>query len=117
LNRTIANADKVLGPDMRSLGRRLGRPITVRVNLSGDALKGAYTFEGGNWYQRHEGHGAKWRLVEQLNDVDGMDDQWTIVHLACDLTPDEADGLTARDLASTLVQFNQIRTRLRGRAN
>jgi len=102
---------------MRSLGRRLGRPITVRVNLSGDALKGAYTFEGGNWYQRHEGHGAKWRLVEQLNDVDGMDDQWTIVHLACDLTPDEADGLTARDLASTLVQFNQIRTRLRGRAN
>jgi hypothetical protein len=43
-----------------------------------------------------------------------MDDQWAIVHLACDLSRDEADGLTALDLASILITFNEIRRRVRG---
>jgi hypothetical protein len=115
-HRLVANAGSVLGPDIRSLGRRLQRPVTVRVNVSGDASNAAYTFAGGNWYERYEGHGAKWRVVEHLKDVDGMDDQWAIVHLACDLSPAEAHGLTGRDLASALIKFNEIRQRLRGGA-
>jgi hypothetical protein len=45
-----------------------------------------------------------------------MHDHWAIVHLACDLSPTEADGLTAVDVAGTLIKFNEIRKRLRGRS-
>ncbi len=75
----------------------------------------AYSFAGGDWYERYEGHGTKRRIVEHLNEVDGMDDRWAIVHLACDLSPADVHGLTARDLASTLIKFNDIRKRIRGR--
>jgi hypothetical protein len=114
-HRFVTNAGSVLGPDMRSLARRLQRPVTVRVTVLGDGSRAqAYSFAGGNWYERYEGHGAKWRIIEHLNEVDRMDDQWAIVHLACDLSPAEAHGLTARDLASTLIRFNDIRRRVRG---
>ena len=115
-HRLVATAGSVLGPDLRSLARRLQRPVTVRVTvMEDDSRAHAYSFAGDNWYERYEGHGAKWKIVEHLKDVDGMDDRWAIVHLACDLSPAEAHGLTARDLASTLIKFNDIRRRLRGR--
>jgi hypothetical protein len=63
---------------------------------------------------RYEGHGTKRRIVEHLKEVDGMDDQWAM-HLACDLSPADAHGLTARDLVSTLIKFNDIRKRILGR--
>ena len=119
-HRLIANAGTILGPDIRSLARRLQRPVTLRVtrtSVSGEGSKTtAYSFAGGNWYERYEGHGAKRRIVEDLNKVDGMDDHWAIVHLACDLSPAEADGLTAVDVARTLIKFDEIRKRLRGRS-
>jgi hypothetical protein len=117
-HRLVANAGTVLGPDIRSLGKRLRQPVTLRVTrtpVSGEGSKtNAYSFSGGNWYERYEGHGAKGRVIKHLTDVDGMDDHWAIVHIACDLSPADAEGLTASDVASTLIKFNDIRKRLRG---
>jgi hypothetical protein len=115
-HRLVANADTIVGGDTHSLARRLrAQPLTLRVTVLGKRSgERCYSFAGTNWYERHEGHGSESRIVEHLNEVDGMDDKWAIVHLACDISPAEADGLTARDLASTLIKFNDIRKRLRG---
>lgn len=119
-HRLVANSKTILGPDVRSLARRLPWPVTLRVTrtpVSGEGSKtDAYSFAGGNWYERYEGHGDKSRIIEDLNKVDGMDDYWAIVHLACDLSPAEADGLTAVDLARTLIKFDEVRKRLRDRS-
>ena len=120
-HRLVANAGTILGP-MTFVRSPDGYqwPVTLRVTrtpVSGEGSKtNAYSFAGVNWYERYEGHGAKSRIVEDLNKVDGMDDHWAIVHLACDLSPAEADGLTAVDMARTLIKFDEIRKRLRGRS-
>jgi hypothetical protein len=112
----VANAETILRSDIPALATRLQRPVTLRVTLPAvDSRSRAYSFAGGGWYERWEGHGTERRIVEHLNEVHGMDDQWAIVHLACDLSPADAHGLTARDLAKTLVGFNDIRKRIRGR--
>ena len=119
-HRLIANAETILGPDIRSMASRLRWPVTLRVKRTRVTADGsttqAYSFANGNWYQSYEGHGAESKIVKHLKKVDGMHDHWAIVHLACDLDPKEADGLTARDLAATLIMFNNIRKRLRGQA-
>ena len=74
----------------------------------------AYSFDGDEWHERYVGHGSKRTMIQHLKDVGGLGDHWAIMHLACDLSPAEAHGLTARSLASTLVKFNDIRKRLRG---
>jgi hypothetical protein len=114
-HRLVPNAGKILGRDVRDLSGRLRRPVTLRVSVSGKpSIDRAYSFDGDEWHERHVGHGAKRTIVEHLKDVGDMEEHWAIVHVACDLSPSEADGLTARDVASTLVRFNDIRKRLRG---
>jgi hypothetical protein len=116
----IANAKTILGPDIRSMASRLRWPVTFRVRHTPVTADGsttqAYSFANGKWYERYEGRGAESKIVKHLKKVNGMQDHWAIVHLACDLDPKEADGLTARDLAATLILFNNIRKRLRGQA-
>jgi len=97
--RLIANAKTILGPDIRSMAGRLQWPVTLRVKRTRLTAEGsttqAYSFANGNSYERYEGHGAKWKIVEHLNEVDRMHDHWAIVHLACDLAPRES-GRTHR---------------------
>jgi hypothetical protein len=117
-HRLMARAGTILG-DVRPLAKRLQQPVTLRVTrtpVSGEgSITDAYSFAAGNWYERYQGHADKKRIIAHLKEVDGMDDHWAIVHLACDLSPAQADGLTAVDVARTLITFDEIRRHLRGR--
>lgn len=97
-HRLITSATTILGPDIRSMASRLPWPVTLRVKrtrLTAEwSTTQAYSFANGNWYERYEGDGAKWRIVEHLNEVDRMHDHWAIVHLACAWPREKADGLT-----------------------
>ena len=53
------------------------------------------------------------RIARLLQKIDAKREHWAIVHLACDLSSEEADGLTARKIAGTLMAFYEVRKRLR----
>jgi hypothetical protein len=119
-HRLIANAERFL-IDVEELDKRFKiQPLTLRVTVTPASGRGskttAYSFVNGVWYERYVGHATPRKIVQHLRNVDGMDDHWAIVHVACDLSPKEIDGWTARKLASTLIKFNAIRRRLRGLA-
>jgi hypothetical protein len=113
----ITTSGRIVGSDVGDLARKLKRPITLRSKRKTQTDEAwttdSFSFVSGNWYNRHEGHFDQDRIVKHLNQVNRERDQWAIVHLACDLSPDDADGLTATDIAAKLLLFNRIRNRLR----
>ena len=114
----VANAEGFLG-DVEELGKRFKtHPLTLRVTVTPASGRGskttAYSFVNDGWYERYVGHATPRKIANHFREVDGMHDHWAIVHVAWDLSPEEADGWTARKLASTLIKFNGIRRRLRG---
>ena len=117
-HRLVAHAERIIGSDVKALGKRVKEPLTLRITSTpasgGGSKTTAYSFVDGKWYERYEGHGTERKIVQHLKDVNGMHDHWAIVHLACDLSPEQVDRRTAAELAATLVKFNGVRRRLRG---
>lgn len=119
-HRLVADSETILDRDVRRLAIRLKRPVTLRIKCKTANAQAwgldAFSCVNGQWHHRYEGHTDAERITRQLRKIHANRDQWAIVHLACDLSPEEADGLTATKIAGTLMRFNEIRKRLRGSA-
>ena len=116
-HRLVADSEPILNRDVGRVASRLKRPVTLRLKYKTANARAweldAFSWVKGQCHHRYEGHTDAERITTQLRKIHAGRDQWAIVHLACDLFPEEADGLTATKIARRLMAFNEIRKRLR----
>jgi len=118
--RLVLYIELVLAEDVAAAATATGGSITLRIRTrsgaAGDDVgwkSRAFSLVDGDWCERYVGRVQPERIADYVRDLDGRRDTWAIVHFATDITPGEADGLTASQVANTLFSFNPIRKRLR----
>lgn len=114
--------------DVVALASKVNGPLTIRVrkkvNTRTDATFAdddksigwatrAFSRVNGKWCERYIGKASKDVIASHIGSVNDEKDVWAIVHFARDFSPREAQGMSARTMAKTLLAFDPIRRRLR----
>ncbi len=73
------------------------------------------SFVEGRWFERHGGRVRvePQTVLEEVRELDERKDLWGIITITRDLEPAEADGTTASEAATVLLQFDGIQRRFR----
>ena len=119
--RFVDNVEQVLLRDVAEVATKLGESVHLRIkNKAWRDEKGkpwttrAFSFVDGKWFERYVGGIDPRVIVDHIRDLNNQKDFWAIVHFARDLGPNEADGLSAQQMAQALIAFDPIRRRLKG---
>lgn len=75
-----------------------------------------FVFANGTWFERFVGTAKEDVIIRHLHDLDDRKDWWVVAHVACELAPDEVDGMEAEALADLLWTFAPIRAAVRRRS-
>jgi hypothetical protein len=115
----VNSATDVVEEDIPAIADRLKQPVTVRFRRHDHnetiLERRAFTVEFHKWHERRKGQAGTQLIAEYISELDKFQNQWVIAHAAIDLSPSVAQGMSAGEIASLLVQFEPLRKRLRRR--
>jgi hypothetical protein len=100
------------------IAARVQRPVSLRLRVyhAGQLCLGeslTFNFVDGQWFRRHRGNTDMASIASHLEAVDQQIDRWVDLYFAVDLGPSVVEGMSAADVASLLLRFQQIRQQLR----
>ena len=119
--RFVGHVEQVLSSDVPAAAATLGEAVTIRIStklvVDGERRgweTRAFSFLDGTWFERYVGGIQAAEIANHVHELDPQENLWAIVHFARDIGPAEAEGLSAQQLAKTLLAFDSIRKRLKG---
>ncbi len=111
---------QILMRDIPRCSQALGRPVSLRLIVIPWEKRPAreretHTFvcDGNAWFRRRKGHAQINDIRDLITDLDGGKDHWVNAHIVCDLAGSDIQGMTAEEVAGTLLTLSPIRDRIR----
>ncbi len=72
----------------------------------------AFVLLDSHWFRRHQGRTTPAEIVQHVRALDSERSLWVNLNMSDDLSPAEAHGLTAPEVAHRLLTFDRIRQRI-----